>query len=111
MNWEKHRYTKSQVHLSVYTHRWRLSEYGGWAMEGQEFLKRHPRPEQMHPAYRRRRRKHPAFYSIRYISEWKISKQAWLRYHKTVEEQKRSMTSRRRRHPLLQQETSPQPSP
>ncbi len=73
-------------------------------MEGQEVLRWHPHPEKQHPAYRRRRRKHPAFYSIRYIrnGRGKAQKLAWFRYHKTPAEKERSSRGRHRRHPLLQ---------
>ncbi len=103
MNWEKHRYTKSQEKLNTTTRRWVLSKYGGPAMKGHEVLRTHSRPDQ-HAAYRRRRRKHPAFYSIRYNRSGKIkgSKLAWFCFRKTPEEQERSLRGRRRRHPLLQ---------
>jgi len=104
MNWEKHRFTKTQRRLVSTTREWQVSDYGGPTLEGREVLRWHLRLEKQHPAYRRWRKKHPAFYSIRYIRSGKIQlhKRAWFRFRKTPEEQKRSLRGRRRRHPLLQ---------
>jgi hypothetical protein len=104
MNWDKHRYTAAQLRLNASTRRWKLSGRGSAVFQDHEVLRRHPRPEQKHPAYRRRRRKHPAYYSIRYIRSGKvrIHKLAWFRYHKTLPEKLRALEGRRLRHPLLQ---------
>ena len=106
MNPDKHRFTKSQVRLHVYTRHWEPSGRAGVTFKDHEVLRRHPRPQQLHPTYRRRRRKHPAYYNIRYIRSRKISihRLAWFRYHKTEAEREFSMQGRCGQHPVLQTE-------
>lgn len=102
MNPDKHRYSRSQVRLNIHRARWKRSGRVGDVFQEHEVLRRHPRPYQMHPAYRRRRRKHPAHFSIRYIRSGRIRvhKLAPERYSEPIVMRAGGL-SRARRHPGL----------
>ena len=80
MNADRHRFTRSQVRLFRFRAHWVRSGRDGDVFREHEVLRRRPQRHQIHPAYRRRRRKHPAYFSVRYI------RSGWVRVHKLAPE-------------------------